>query len=224
MNKTKVLVFTQTGKWINLVELAKKMKEKRETWIDKYPNKDKPISKFGFSNDTGAYLDEIDINGISNEEGIFLVYDNIDNDRFETLKEQCDGDKVFVLTHTTGTCQRSSFNDWSMNPFVLSGSHTNEKTDFYNPLFDILTDQDGDKMERILNTIFMPQSNLETVLRFLHLCLDPNLGAEFTKLKSDILEKLPDKSEAKEALTSYPKQTSLEELRDLLLDFALNQN
>ena len=222
MDKTKVLVFTQKGKWINLVELDKRMKDKKEKWIKKYPNKDKLIAKFGFSNDIGAYLDEIDLNCISNEEGVFLVYDNIDNKSFETLRKQCNGDKVYVLTHTTGTCQRSSFNDWNMNPFVLSGSHTNEKTDFYNPFFDILTDKDGDKMERILNTIFMPQSNLETVLRFLHLCLDPNQGAEFTKLKSDILEKLPDKSEAKKALTSYPKKTSLEKLRDLLIDFALN--
>ena len=196
-----------------------------EDWDDKYPNENNPIVKFGFPNTSGnAYLNPVDLNGISNEEGIFLVYDNIDNDRFETLKEQCNGDKVFVLTHTTGNCQQNHFNDWNMNPVVLSGSHTNDKADFYNPLFNILTDKDGDKMERILNTIFLPQDNLDVVLRFLHLCLVPNPGNEFTELKSFILDKLPDNSEAKEALTSYPKQSSLEELRDLLLDFALNQN
>lgn len=223
MDKTKVLVFTQLEKWNNLDDIILTRVELAD-WDDKYPNEFTTIVKFGFSKDTGAYLDKIDLNCISNEEGVFLVYDEIGEDSFKILKEQCNDDKIFVLTHTTGTCQQNSFNDWSMNPFVLSGSHTNDKADFYNPLFDILTDKDGDKMERILNTIFMPQSNLETVLRFLHLCLDPNQGAEFTKLKSDILEKLPDKSEAKKALTSYPKKTSLEELRDQLLDFALNQN
>ena len=225
MNKTKVLVLTQKGKWTNNIDDSITQRVEESDWDEKYPDSTSPIAKCGFLDK--AFLDPVDLNRLSDEEGVFLVYDSIDMDRFEELKQQCEGDEVFVLAHTSGTCLPNSFNNWHEKTFVLSGSHTNSEEGRYYPLFDILTDSEGDKLPRIINTIFKPQGLLDLVLQYLHQCLfAPKSKDELNKLKSALLEKLPDNSDAKKALRNYTTNTStgLENLRDKLLDFALNNH
>ena len=229
MNKTKVLVFTQKGKWnniddkiLNRVTLA--------DWDEKYPNEDNPIVKCGFSG--AAFLIPVALDKFSDEEGVFLVYDSINSQDFHTLEQQCSGDMVYVLTHSTGTCQQSKFINWQPKPFVLSGKHTNSDKDYYYPLFDILTDNADNKPNRIIDTIFKPHDVLENVLQFLHGCLVPNnsddsFKSSYNKLlaNNDMQEIVKDffvNTYSQPRIDESAYQEKLSQLRDTLLKYALN--
>jgi hypothetical protein len=169
----------------------------------------------------------VDINNLAKEEGVFLIYDGVEPKKpfLDDLKKQCNGDNLYVLVHTHGP-DLNDFQDWTLSG-LLPGSHTGLPQDHYSPLFDILTDTEPNtnkKMERIINKVFTP--NLEIVLKFLHQCLFPNPDNKsvVSELKSTLLERLPGNSEAKRALRNYTTSTGtgLENLRDKLLDFALN--
>ena len=168
MNKTKVLVFTQKGKWINFDdEILQRVNQ--ASWNNQYPNNNNPIVKCGFSG--SAFLIPIDLNKLFDEEGVFLVYDSMDSNSFMILKQQCAGDQVYLLTHSSGIWKQNNFINWKV--FTLSGTHNNRDEDIYYPLFDILTDSMGDKMNRIVNTIFKPRILMNSIYQFMLGCSVP---------------------------------------------------
>lgn len=221
MNNTKILVLTQQNKWYNNISARYDEHIDIEQWKNDYPIDSVPVKKCDFI-DGKAVLCEIDLNNFANEEGVFLVYDSITNPEvLELLKEQCKGCELYLLIHRNGNLQKNDFNDWNVKEF-REGSHTYQLSDYYVTVFNILTDKEPDKLERIIDKVFAP--NLEIVLRFLNHCLVPDSEREYAELKATLLERLPNDSEAKKALDNFPKQTKLEELRDQLLNFALTPN
>lgn len=230
MNKTKVFVFTQKGKWNNIDdEILKRVNP--ADWDDKYPNEDNPVVKCVFSDK--AYLEPVALDKLSEEEGVFLVYDSINSQDFQTLEQQCRGDKVYVLTHSTGNCKQSAFINWQPKPVVLSGMHTNSSEDHYYPLFDILTDNEGNKPNRIIDTVFKPYNKLDTILQFLHGCLVPNndddsFVSAYKKLRGDndiksVVEDFYVNIYSKQQKSDSDYQKALSRFRDRLLDYALGK-
>lgn len=238
MSKTKVLVFTQFEKWDNNIDRALHQRVEDTNWDEKYPDIDKTIpieiliAKCGFSKDSKkAFLEPIDLNELSNEAGVFLVYDSMDENSFKILEQQCSDHEVYVLTHSTGTCQQNRFGTWQKKPSVLSGTHDNEKEHRYYPLFDILTDDKDEKLNRIIDTIFKPYNKLETILQFLHGCLvqnndDDSFLAAYNKLFDDnnIKDVVKDFYENIDSNQSKNYIVTLAGLRDNLLEFALTKN
>lgn len=236
MNKTKVLVLTRFGQWNNFEILPGRVEA--ANWDDNYPDEDNPIPivKCGFSeNSKKAFLEPIDLKDLSNEEGVFLVYDSMDENSFNILEQQCRDDEIYVLAHTSGTWLPNSFDNWRKKPFVLPpGKHTNKKEDKYYPLFDILTDDKGDKMNRIIDTIFKPYNKLENVLQFLHGCIVPdNDDDSFVSAYKKLLDDNNIKDDVEDFYVNlYSKhhksdndyQEALSRLRDTLLDYALSKD
>ena len=229
MNKTKVLVFTCSEKKDGLSERALDT-VLTDVWEQAYPCKSSPIVKCEFSN-SGTALLNVDINNLAKEEGVFLIYDGVEPKKpfLDELKKQCEGDDLYVLVHTHGP-DLDDFRDWTLSG-LLPGSHTGLPEDHYSPLFEILTDDQPDKPNRIINTIFKPYNKLETILQFLHGCLVPNnqdgsFVSAYKKLRGDnnIKSIVEDFYE-----NIYPNQTNnyiegLAKLRNTLLKFALTQN
>lgn len=186
MNNTKILVFTRFEQWNNFDILPGRVEE--ANWDDNYPDKDNNILivKCVFLEDSKkVFLVPIDLNKFSNEEGVFLVYDSMDQNSFKTLEKQCEGDVVYVLTHSSGIWKQNGFSNWKVCP--LSGTHNNRNEDVYYPLFDILTDDKGDKMNRIVNTIFKPRILKDTFYHFMLGCgvpknQDPQLQQAYQSL------------------------------------------
>lgn len=216
MNNTKVLILTKRQSWVGIRPNYGNCIN-QDKWYNDYPDDDNPIKKCVFNNKKETELLPVDLNDLANEEGVFLVYDSIkDTDYLKQLKEQCKGGDLYVLIHRNGDLQKDDFNDFGVKEFRV-GSHTSN--DYHISVFDILTDKESNKLERIIDKVFTP--NLEIVLRFLHHCLVPDSEREAAELRSALLERLPNDSEAKKALDHYPERTTLEELRNQLLDFAL---
>lgn len=223
MNNTKVLILTCKKQWYNNISARYKECIDIEKWKNDYPTKadDVPVKKCDFI-DGKAVLNEIDLNNFANEEGVFLIYDSIKKPEIlKQLKEQCKGCDLYLLIHCNGDLQKKDFYDWNVKEF-REGSHTYQLSDYYITVFDILTDKEPNKPERIIDKVFTP--DLEIVLRFLYQCLVSDSESEGTELRPALLERLPDDGEAKKALDNYPKQTTLEDLRKKLLNFALTKN
>lgn len=224
MNKTKVLVFTNKIKWDG--NITTKIRRDRSTvspeWNNNYPSRANPvICKYEFNNNQ-AQLIPLSTNSISDVEGIFFVYDALPPQDFDTLKTQCTGDTLYILAHRNGNYPKSSFGDWKCKG-IKEGSHTNYPEDYFITIFDILTDSDDKKMNRIINQVFRPV--LDAALGLLHLYLaDPT----FDPSTSPLANSFPKNSAAEKALNTYNKSKKsdgdLEALRDELLKYALEQN
>ena len=207
-----------------------KDEESQKEWNKSYPKLAGPwIVRFE-SKDNQVRLIPVELSKqrITEEEGIFLVYDElykVNQDEFGLLKDQCSGDTLYILAHKNGVYPTEKFAGWGCKGYKEE-SHLPDSENSYSKFFDILTDSEDLKMERIINKVFTP--NLEIVLRFLHQCLFPNsdIDSGVSELKPALLEKLPDNSDAKKALRNYTTNTGekFEELRDKLLEFALNNH
>lgn len=231
MNKSKVLVFTSYDKWSN--NIAESIQDSLPGWEDSYPSnsEERHIKKWVFENGSHR-LAPVNMAEFVEDEGVFLVYDEINTcapEAFETLKVQCKGDNLFVLTHSNG-CQYQDL--VSLTPVCcLSGAHNTNAKDNYHAVFEILADKNDDKLSRIINKVFKPMTKLEMVLRFLHGCLAPRnntgdfeyirnrLTNEFQDEEKRLLEEFDLKYRAAETLQDYYEDLVV--LRDELLKNAL---
>lgn len=223
MSKTTVLILTNYEKWGGIRSRFNTIDQ--DAWSQYYPDDLKPVSKCDYINGE-TILRWVDLDNPDNTEGVFLIYDSMDINKLEQLKEFCQGNDIYVLIHRHGDIQQENFNGWNVKEF-RDGSHSFQTSDNLISVFDILTDTEPNKMERIINKVFTP--DLEIVLKFLHQCLFPTSKGSTTKrseLQSALRERLPDNSDAKKALRDYTTNTGekFEELRDKLLEFALNNH
>lgn len=228
MNKTKVLIFTNASRWESLsFALDLDLNLVDPNWRSNYPNPGTDVSEFEFTNNVSK-LNRVDItqNPITDKDGIFLVYDQLDQTVFDQLKSQCLNGNLYVLAHKSGKYDKSDFNAWNCQN-VKEGSHM-LTDDYYPDIFRIITDGNANKMDRIIRTVFKP--SLELVLRYLHNCLVPTYDPQLRNNQSQlILQDLPANSTAKSALDNYvktqqPSYEQLTALRDELLKYALEQN
>lgn len=227
MNK-KVLVFTKIDGWDNMHPTIKKRVNKKE-WENSYPNQNSGIVRFE-SNNNQAKLVPVDLNQnpITDEDGIFLVYDelyDVNPTEFESLKNQCSGDTLYILAHKNGKYPKGGFANWGCKGYKEE-SHLPDSGNSYSKFFDILTDSEdseGKKMNRIINQVFRPV--LDAALGLLHLCM---ADRTFDPSTSPLANSFPENSVAGKALNTYNKSKKsdgdLEALRNQLLDYALAQN
>jgi hypothetical protein len=229
MSKTKVLVFTCYDKWSVNLPNSVKIPE----WADSYPDDSRhPIKECVFNPEspTPNTLEDIDVDCLGDKTGVFLVFDDINpkGDVFKKLK-QCDGQDLFILAHTSGKCKTECFVGWEA--FVLEGSHQPDAKFHYTPLFEILTDNEGNKLNRIIDKVFKPYNKLEIVLQFLHGCMTPNNDDDTFKSARDRLlaeksiendvRRFYEDNYAKQQKSDSDYQEALSRLRDTLLNYAL---
>ena len=226
MNNTKVLIFTNATRWETLSFALKLDLELVDpNWKSNYPNTSTDVSEFEFTNNM-ATLNQVDLTEITDKEGIFLVYDQLNQTKFNLLKSSCSNDILYVLAHKNGSYHKSNFAAWNCQN-VKEGSHM-LSDDYYPVIFRVLTDENANKMDCIIKKVFKP--SLELVLRYLHNCLVPTYNPQLRDTQAQlILQDLPANGTARSALDNYvktqqPSNEQLKTLRDELLDYALAQN
>ena len=191
----KILIFTNAQKWRNIsVEIRDRVK-----W-DSFPNDNCPVMECA--------------------PGIYLVYDDIDDTRLRHLFENSSDDQYYVLIHTQGR-QQEVFEPWKDRCLIERGRHENDPDELYLPVFDIITDDEGDQLQRIVKSIFMPIE--EAVTELLHECHVPkrNLAESNSyrilyrkeEFRKD-LDEFKKKYEVSESFDEYKED--LGKLRDLV--------
>lgn len=159
----KILVFTNAPRWS---ELRSQFDVDETLWNAQYNTiADKLVLKYGIENGM-AVLESMPQISFA-EEGIYLVYDQIDKSRLNHLLEQCTNDESFALVHISGV-QKSNL---GQDVIVLRGNHDTEDDHYFYPLFDILTTIEvGDtvttKENRIIDSIFLDEVKSRFVKEF----------------------------------------------------------
>ena len=193
----KVLVFTNPQRWN---QLKAQFDVDNSLWNARYNTiAEKLILKYGIKDGT-AVLEELP-NLAFEEEGIYFVYDKIDETKLKQLLDQCANNEVFALVHTSGV-RKDSLGD---DIIVLRGNHDTEDEHYYYPLFDLLTrvdagDSDADKINCIINNVFKVYK--EAALELLSECLVP-----YNKLEeSNAFRILYQKEEFRKELEEFKKK------------------
>ena len=133
----KVLVFTNKNSWRGISD---KIRDRVE-W-NSYPNGNNPIMECS--------------------SGVYLVYDSIDDIHLNQFFNVCSNDYFYILIHTSGR-KKEDFAPWKDRCYILKGKHENSLNCLYNPIFDIITDKEGDKQNRIIMSFFVKNAILVLV-------------------------------------------------------------
>ena len=164
----KLLIFTNYTSGILLSQI-----EDKSEWRASYPVGSRPIV-LCVNNLNGDTLLK-PVNNIF-DEGIYLVYDEIDKCLLEKMFSECEqkNDRICVLIHRSkGKYKDLGYFDQWKNIYPLQGMHIDidSKEYLYKPIFDIIIDTKvKNKLNRIINTFFLP----EVIQNFLSNCLVPN--------------------------------------------------
>ena len=198
--------------------------------MGEYPQPNKPLVFCDEDSKKLVQVDEL------KTEGLYLVYDSIDQAFLRKLIEESIGknDNTYILTHSRGITRGSGFFNAYARFIVRESAHENNSFSLYFRLFEILCDGKRGKLDRIIKSVFRP--SLDLILNFLHQSLDlsvllekPNADVDskimlFNELKNKIMEMLPRDSEAYQKLQLYQGRAIPQDLRDALLDFALSED
>lgn len=193
----KVLVFTNPQRWN---QLKAQFDVDNSLWNARYKTiAEKLVLKYGIKDGT-AVLEELPKLAFE-EEGIYFVYDKINERELKQILLQCNNDDVFVLLHSEGV----TGNVFGPNVQVLYGNHDTEDRHYYYPLFDLLTrveagDTEADKIICIINKIF--EVYKEAALELLSECLEPKINLE----ESNAYLTLCQKEELKPELEAFKKK------------------
>ena len=168
----KVFIFTCIDRWVGI---SKKIRTRVPLWTENYPKTGCFISLCDCSN-PGSEASLVPIEDIG-AEGVYLLYDDMPTNDLDVLFRSCQNDKKYILIHTNGKSSTYDFGQWN-NCVVRHGMHENYPTEKYYCVFDILTDNEDNKLQRIIDKVFAPLT--DKVLQFLHGCLIPqNQNVEF---------------------------------------------
>ena len=163
----KVLVFTNEEKWENLQDDI----QERVSWKI-FPGVKQPVMECVLNSNN-----EVELCAVTElvHAGIYLVYDSINMQQLKPLLDNCPQDNLYILIHNHG-CKMEDFCPWEQQCLIKKGKHENYNSELYLPAFDIITDNDGHKLERIIKRIFMPIK--EAALELLSECLEPKINLE----------------------------------------------
>lgn len=220
----KVLVFTNYNSWyLGFPKIKTKV-----DWSDSYPELNNPLVKCVTGQGTEKFLQPV---GQLSEEGVYLVYDEIGQEILAPLLDKCkqDNDRLFILIHSKGGYTHpNDFESWKEICTVAKGIHEqdlehklkNKLERKYEYVFNILIDDEDDKTNRIINSIFKPFNN--AVISFLRECCTPNKDLEKTLSYQvlceegfrDALDSFRKKYDSSENYLEYKED--LEKLRSLL--------
>ena len=173
----RVFVFTSLFPWSQMDSSVLKPE-----WLAAYP---KPggnkLVRCLFESGQPATLQAV---GDCNQEGVYLVYDEIDLDFLKTIKSQGeDGGNLYVLYHTRTPKDRLNIIR-SGNCISRDGMHTNDPEKLYYLLFKILVARDDEKLDRVVQLFKSDVSDLlkDAVERFVLYSAKPAFYRD--KLKS----------------------------------------
>ena len=141
----------------------------------RYPSESHPFSRFSFVNGS-ASLDYVEDFG---QEGIYLVFDGAGSDpeeygkSFYYLLDHCKGDDLYVLVHSFPILKTEFLKYGFRKP--VEGMHEPGDRNYYYPIFDILSDAEGDKEGRIIKLLSPLDSKgvLNTAIKFFDACMYP---------------------------------------------------
>lgn len=159
----KILVFTNPIRWN---QLKNEFDVDKTLWNAQYNTiVEKLVLKYDIV-DGKAVLKNLPELSVK-EEGIYFVYDQIDEAHLKNILGQCVNDEVFVLVHTSGV----KMNSLGHNIIAIQGNHDTEDEHYYYPLFDILTTiEKGDtvstKVKRVIDSLFLTETSLKFVKEF----------------------------------------------------------
>lgn len=191
----KVLVFTNVERWY---DLDSEFDVDNALWNAKYDAiEEELVLKYGIK-DGIAVLTELPMISFE-EEGVYFVYDRIDETKLKQLLSQCANDEVFALIHNTGV-KKNSFGD---DVIVLQGNHDSEPEHRYIRLFNLLTKVEEDdtiatKVNRVIDEIFLE----EVISKFVGEFYEPNKNMG-QSARYRILSKM---DKYKEALEAFRKK------------------
>ena len=213
----KVLVFTNKDSWGGISRSIRN----RVKWNDSYPDGNMSVRYVDYQNG------ESTLKGVSelSEEGVYLVYDKIDRQLLKQLLDGCEHDSLYVLIHSNGDYNKKEvFDPWQnvCHIEIKEGLHVFSSAKYYTPLFDILTDAEGNKLERSIKRIFMPLK--EAALELLNECLVPKRNLDESNAYGILYQKEELRKELDEFRKKYDASSNLkdyeadlERLRDLVL-------
>ena len=117
-------------------------------------------------------------------EGVYLVYDEIDDNSLKFILNQCSNDELFVLYHK-GDELRNRISKFGVYCKMVRGYH--DSASCYYDVFDILTDDNPNKTERIIHLVFLPKIKEDFLLG----CMTPNNNEDVFVHACNILRNLP---------------------------------
>lgn len=177
---SKVLIFT------NAVSAAQT--ELYHRFENTYPIAEEPISRFSFDRNNAQLITVKDCK----EDGVYLIYDGEKdsnyNSTFDSILSQCTDCNLYVLAHSFPE-RKNEFLKLGLRKPVIGAHEPGDKNHYY-PIFDILTDDKEDKMERIIKILTPLKSKelLNTALQFFDGCMTPrNNDATFIHAYEELL-------------------------------------
>lgn len=178
----KVLVFTNYPRWAELQH--NNFDTDDVEWNDKYKNiQNDKVLKCGVNKQNVAMLLPAHDLSIDNE-GVYLVYDEIDDNSLKFILNQCSNDELFVLYHR-GDELRNRITQFGVYCTMVRGYH--DSASCYYDVFNILTDDRPNKTERIIHLVFLPKIKEDFLLG----CMTPNNNEEVFVHACNILRNLP---------------------------------
>ena len=227
---SKILIFTNWDSWLKIADVIKGTK-----WVeDSYPDGDHPIVRCECETKEPAKLSFAEN---CKEEGVYLIFDEIDESTFGLLKDQCKTGEVIILKHDHTPIEITSvFSDLrnKVNPTIIikeNARHEKQEQYLYRPVFETLNSADDNKIDLILKRLRPTDKEKlkETVLRFLMGSLKPNNTEKSfltaykdlcgqTSIGNDVKMFYEKSYKEKKSLNEYKDE--LTKLRDKLIAFS----
>lgn len=208
MSNSIVLVFTNYRKWNNLSDLIKD-RVNYDEWNLSYQNiENNHVLRYSLNQGKCTLTEARQLS----DGNIYLIYDNISDKELTALLENCHNSNLYVLTHSTGTITGNWFIARE-NCTQQEGRHTNDPADLYYPLFNIITDPKPEKIERIIDEVFKPIS--EIAYKFLTYSMSPCNSTDEFYTAYEILRKNPNLTNCiDEFIELYEKCDTFEGYKD----------
>lgn len=204
----KVLVFTYAEGWNDLSVLFMSKFDDKE-WDDRYQTIENDlVYKCGVNDSNLAILQPVNNLSIS-DDGVYLVYDSIDDNTLQNLLNQCKNDNLYILIHSHGV-NRSNISNLEIKCKVFEGAHVS--TDYYYGVFKVLTDDKPYKTKRIIKLLLNDQ-----ISAFLHGCMTPhNTSGKFCTAYNILLEEPCLNKYIEEFMTLYNHSDSFNDYKTQL--------
>ena len=145
---TKLLIFTNADSLSNLEEDFHAVLREHA-----FPTKKRPVVlvKEDHAGVSIGFVDDF------KNEGLYLIYDKIDERALELLSDQCKDDDVYALVHTYPVW-KDRIREIAGNERFREGNHIPGNQYYYYPVFECLTDSGTDKIERIRDLLRLSEA------------------------------------------------------------------
>ena len=177
---SKILIFTNKD---SLESISILVDSAKKAWGDdfaSFPEDDNPIYRCDFSPEGPAKLTP---ETSCEKEGVYLIFDLIDETSAKALSEPCSEGEVLVLyhSHTKPDVVETFAKLANPNRLLLKGQHEETHPElFYYPIFSTLLDEEGNKFSRIRNILMPIESKMlqDAALRFFSGCMKSPSNAD----------------------------------------------